>query len=227
MRPSVRAVLLAEDEKVELDGRLDEAFWKNNYARRRLPAARAQRRRSPRTRPPKSALRSIRDHLYIGVMLYDTEPGQIIGYQKQRDGSLRSDDRFMFILDTFLDGRSAYFFETNPAGLLGDGLLRAGSRRGVNKSWDGIWNVRVSRDDRGWSAEIEIPFRTLNFNPSSDTWGDRFPAYGAAQSRRESVERLPPQRRLVPSSERGAAHGSSGYFSRARPRSETLRSRVL
>ena len=173
VRPSVRAVLLAEDEKVELDGRLDEAFWKA------ITPADGFRQQEPNEGAPAYQTTEVRiafdrDHLYIGVMLYDTEPGQIIGYQKQRDGSLRSDDRFMFILDTFLDGRSAYFFETNPAGLLGDGLLRAGSRRGVNKSWDGIWNVRVSRDDRGWSAEIEIPFRTLNFNPSSDTWGIDF-----------------------------------------------------
>ena len=39
----------------------------------------------------------------------------------------------MLILDTFLDGRTAYFFETNPAGLMGDGLVRntgyAGSTR--------------------------------------------------------------------------------------------------
>ena len=29
LRPSVRAVPLAEDEKVELDGQLNEPFWKN------------------------------------------------------------------------------------------------------------------------------------------------------------------------------------------------------
>ena len=173
LRPSVRAVPLAEDEKVELDGQLNEPFWKNvapaDGFRQQEPDEGAPARQATEVR-----IAFNRDHLYLGVMLYDTEPDQIIGYQKQRDGSLRSDDRFMFILDTFLDGRSAYLFETNPAGLLGDGLLRAGSRRGLNKSWDGIWNVRVSRDDRGWSAEIEIPFRTLNFNPSSDTWGIDF-----------------------------------------------------
>ena len=173
LRPSVRAVPLAEDEKVELDGQLNEPFWKN------VAPADGFRQQEPDEGTPARQATEVRiafnrDHLYLGVMLYDTEPDQIIGYQKQRDGSLRSDDRFMFILDTFLDGRSAYLFETNPAGLLSDGLLRAGSRRGLNKSWDGIWNVRVSRDDRGWSAEIEIPFRTLNFNPSSDTWGIDF-----------------------------------------------------
>ena len=173
LRPSVPAVRLAQGEEVELDGQLDEPFWKN------ITPADSFRQQEPDEGAPAYQTTEVRiafdrDHLYLGVMLYDTEPGQIIGYQKQRDGSLRSDDRFMFILDTFLNGRSAYFFETNPAGLLGDGLLRASSGRGLNKSWDGIWNVRVARDDRGWSAEIEIPFRTLNFNPRSDTWGIDF-----------------------------------------------------
>ena len=124
VRPSVRAVRLAEGEKVELDGRLDEPFWKN------ITPADGFRQQEPNEGAPAFQTTEVRiafdsDHLYLGVMLYDTEPDRIIGYQKQRDGSLRSDDRFMFILDTFLDGRSAYFFETNPAGLLGDGLLRA------------------------------------------------------------------------------------------------------
>src|SRR5262249_41660774 len=43
-----------------------------------------------------------------------------------------------------------------------------------NRQWDGIWNARVNRSDIGWTIEIEIPFRTLNFNPTSETWGINF-----------------------------------------------------
>jgi hypothetical protein len=49
-----------------------------------------------------------------------------------------------------------------------------GSADVSNRQWDGIWNARVNRSDAGWTLEIEIPFRTLNFNPSSDTWGINF-----------------------------------------------------
>ncbi|MEZ5420429.1 MAG: DUF5916 domain-containing protein [Vicinamibacterales bacterium] len=44
----------------------------------------------------------------------------------------------------------------------------------MNKSWDGIWIARVQRTAQGWVAEIEIPFRTLNLNPNTDTWGINF-----------------------------------------------------
>ena len=108
-------------------------------------------------------------------MLYDSDPGGILAYQKRRDQSLRTDDRFMWILDTFLDGRTGYFFEVNPAGLLGDGLITgSGSRWGTNKDWNGIWDARVIVTEQGWSVEVAIPFRTLNFNPTLDTWGINF-----------------------------------------------------
>src|SRR5262245_59159050 len=70
---------------------------------------------------------------------------------------------------------------------MGDGLLlptgggtggsaSSGLGFGVtqNRAWDGIWLARVNRHDRGWTAEIEIPFRTLNFDPRAAAWGANF-----------------------------------------------------
>jgi hypothetical protein len=56
----------------------------------------------------------------------------------------------------------------------GGGGGGGGGGNNVNRSWDGIWTARVSRTDAGWSAEIEIPFRTLNFNPDLAEWGINF-----------------------------------------------------
>ena len=36
------------------------------------------------------------------------------------------------------------------------------------------WEARTARRPDGWSAEIRIPFRTLNFNPNLDSWGINF-----------------------------------------------------
>ena len=36
------------------------------------------------------------------------------------------------------------------------------------------WQVEVSKDDEGWTAEIAIPFKTISFDPSDDTWGLNF-----------------------------------------------------
>jgi hypothetical protein len=167
----VEAVRLEEGERIRLDGTLDESVW------RRIPATTGFRQQEPREGDPPTEQTEIRvaydrDNLYIGAILHDSDPSGILAHQRQRNAGLGTDDRFMWILDTFRDGRTAYFFEINPAGLMGDGLLQVGA--GVNKSWNGIWDVRVARGDYGWSAEIRIPFRTLNFNPELDSWGINF-----------------------------------------------------
>ena len=168
---SIEALHLEGDQQIELDGSLDEAFWQN------IEPATGFLQQAPTEGAPSTERTEVRvayddQVLYIGATLYDSDPEGILGFQKQRDASLLSDDRFMWILDTFRDGRTGYFFEINPAGLMGDGLL--GTVSGVNKSWNGIWEARVSRGDFGWSAEIRIPFRTLNFDPANDTWGINF-----------------------------------------------------
>ena len=39
-------------------------------------------------------------------------------------------------------------------------------------SWDAIWDVSVSRDSEGWTAEFRIPFSQLRFNrDQSNTFG--------------------------------------------------------
>jgi len=112
-----------------------------------------------------------KDAIYMGVTCYDSEPDKWLGYQRRRDEFLPADDRFMWTIDTFLDERSGYFFEMNPSGLMADSLFGI---NGDNRAWDGIWDARVRHSEIGWTIEIEIPFRTLNFDPNNDTWGFNF-----------------------------------------------------
>ena len=82
-------------------------------------------------------------------------------------------------LTRFYDQTSGYFFEINPAGAMGDAQLvpaQGGGSFGTteNRAWDGIWMARVTRHNQGWTAEIEIPFRTLNFDPQAQAWGANF-----------------------------------------------------
>ena len=114
------------------------------------------------------------NYLYIGAVLYDSNPEGIKAFKMRKDAPLNTDDRFMWILDTYLDGRNAYFFEINPRGLMGDGLLTIGQGRTLNKDWDGIWRPWTHIGDFGWSTEVRIPFHTLNFDPKINSWGINF-----------------------------------------------------
>ncbi len=171
----LRAMAIPQALSIDLDGLLDEAPWQTAVPITDFTQQEPNEGGSPSQRTEIRALFD-KDHLYIGAVLYD-DPDGILAYQRQRDASLGTDDRFMWILDTFLDGRTGYFFEINPAGLMGDGLLTGGGGGGFfgsGKAWDGIWEARTHRRDDGWSAEIRIPFRTLNFNPELEDWGVNF-----------------------------------------------------
>jgi hypothetical protein len=170
-RPSVTAVRVADGEAITLDGRFDEPVW-----RRAIPAANF-RQQIPQTGGVPTELTEVRlaytaDALYMAVLCFDDEPDKLLGNTMKRDEGLRADDRFMWIIDPFLDGRSGYFFEMNPSGLMADSLMNTGGQ--TNRDWDGIWNARVHRSEMGWAIEIELPFRTFNFDPNGDAWGVNF-----------------------------------------------------
>jgi len=172
--PVLSALRLSEGDRVELDGKILEAVWQRAVPIDDFVQQEPVEGASPSERT-EIRVAFDADDLYIAAMFYD-DPEGILAYQRQRDAGLGTDDRFMWILDTFLDGRTGYFFEINPAGLMGDGIISGGGGRGggVSKAWDGIWEARTARRADGWSAEIRIPFRTLNFNPELDAWGINF-----------------------------------------------------
>ena len=179
-RPELRAYRLGDGESITIDGSPDEAVWQKAQ-----PATNFLQRDPDNGEPAteKTEVRIIfdRDRLILGVTCFDSEPGRLLGNQMQRDQSFESDDRFMFAIDPFFDGRTGYFFEINPSGAMGDGLISGptggdfgGFGGEMEKSWDGIWLARVRQTADGWTAEVEIPFKTVNFNPDTDTWGANF-----------------------------------------------------
>ena len=173
-RPSVQAVRIPDELDIRIDGFLDDPAWELAD-----PISDFRQREPIEGGAPSepTLIRVVYDAeaLYIGAKFYDSEPSGILAHQLERNAGLGTDDRFMWILDTFGDGRTGYFFETNPAGLMGDGIIGGGGMgMGVNKRWDGIWEVRTQILPDGWSAEVRIPFSTLNFDPTLDTWGINF-----------------------------------------------------
>lgn len=178
---TVVAVRLGAEDTLRLDGVPDEPFWD------RAEPATGFLQRDPNNGAPATESTDVRlvydaDRLVLSVICHDSEPDRVLGNQMQRDRSFEADDRFMWTIDTFLDGRTGYFFEINPAGAMGDGLVDPAADTGwnndlgagINRSWDGIWVARVRRTPTGWTAEVEIPFRTVNFDPDADAWGINF-----------------------------------------------------
>ena len=166
---SVRsATVTTITSEIRVDGFLEEREWET------APKIGELTQREPVTgeRPTeKTEVTLLHDanFLYIGVMSYDRDPDRIVGTQMARDANLDSDDRIEIVLDTYRDQRNAFYFATNPAGALVDGLLFANGQSNMN--WDAVWELRTRRTEQGWSAEFAIPFKSLGFSPGGMVWG--------------------------------------------------------
>lgn len=169
----ITAYQIREGETLKLDGYVDDEVWKKAMVITDFLMQEPVEGGAP-TEKTEIRIAYDADNLYISAILFDSDPDGIKGFQRKWDQSLATDDRFMWILDTYNDQRNAYFFEINPLGLMGDGLVKTGQGVSINKSWNGIWRTWVKKGPYGWSAEIRIPFRTLNFNPENETWGINF-----------------------------------------------------
>ena len=131
------------------------------------------------------------DTLYIGAILYDSDPNGIIVSDARRDAPLDDTDSFQMIFDTYRDRQNGFVFGTNPAAIEYDGqvtnegqgggglgfgqMQSGGSGAGFNINWDAAWTVRTQIGEHGWSAEFAIPFRTLRYPAAAtQTWGINF-----------------------------------------------------
>ena len=162
------AIVTRIASEIIVDGVLDEPEWQTAPKIGELTQREPANGERPTERTEVTLLRD-RDYLYIGVMCFDSDPDGIIGTQMARDANLSADDRIEIVLDTYRDRRNAFYFATNPAGALVDGLLFANGQS--NMDWDAIWDVRISRTDLGWSAEFAIPFKSLSFAAGQTEWG--------------------------------------------------------
>ncbi|WP_309673566.1 DUF5916 domain-containing protein [Gemmatimonas sp.] len=150
-----------------LDGRLDEAMWAAADSIGALTEIEPVAGRMPAGRTVVRVLRD-EDRLVIGVRADDPNPDGIVSFARERDNSLANEDHIKIVLDTYLDGRSGYVFAVNPNGARYDALI---SGDGENANWDAVWDAAAARTATGWSAEIVIPVRSLQFASGLTTWG--------------------------------------------------------
>ena len=178
-RASRRLLAVRASQPIKIDGVLDDADWS------RAPIANGFIQNEPREGDPASEDTDVRvlydsDNLYVGVFARDREPAGIIVNDLREDfaggiaNASTESDLFAMVLDTFEDKRNGYEFMVNPAGAKADAQV-ANEGRETNWSWDGVWTTKTRTVADGWYAEIEIPFKTLRFqNSTEQTWGLNF-----------------------------------------------------
>jgi hypothetical protein len=169
MAASLPSVTAGRSEgSIRLDGRLDEPAWRQAGVIRDL----IQQSPHPGEATPfKTEVRVlfVGGTLYFGFLCDDPDSKRIAIHTMQRDGDLDGDDTVAVGLDPYGDRRTGYAFKINAAGARWDALINDPQK--VSGDWDGVWDARTARTATGWSAEMEIPARTLNFTSGLRTWG--------------------------------------------------------
>jgi hypothetical protein len=108
-------------------------------------------------------------YLYIGARLFDSDASKMLISSKKRDEMEVSSEELMLIFDTFNDKENALGFATTPTGLRSDFTISKDAMGGdphqgpFNMSWNTFWDVKTTKNDQGWFAEIRIPFSSLRF----------------------------------------------------------------
>jgi len=108
----------------------------------------------------------------------------IVARLARRDSPVPSDS-VSVSLGTRADGRSAFEFGVNAAGVLTDGVRF--NDTAYSAEWDENWQASTAVSDDGWSAELRIPLRILRFAASPDQSWD-FQARRYIASRQETIE---------------------------------------
>ena len=110
------------------------------------------------------------NYMYIGARLYDSNPAAMLISSKKRDESEIASEQLMLIFDTFNDKENGLGFATTPTGLRSDFTISQDamgmydpSQGPFNMSWNTFWDVKTTKNDQGWFAEIRIPFSSLRF----------------------------------------------------------------
>ena len=185
---------------IDVDGALNEPVWRTAPKIGDLVQRQPDEGEAPTERTEVTLLRDEAQSLHRRRSPTTREPERVIGTQMARDASLTADDRIEILLDTFRDQRSAFYFATNPAGALVDGLAFANGQ--LNTDWDAIWDVRTRRTDEGWVAEFAIPFKSLSFPAGRDGLGLQHLPHDLSEARgRPLVGRAAPD--AVPAGVRG------------------------
>ncbi len=156
--------------RINVDGRLDEPAWvgvepATNFVQWEPHAG------MPASEPTEVRFLYDDDNLYVGARCWDSDPSSLTVHELRQDFESREEDVIAILIDSLHDRQSGFSFWTNPAGARRDvQIFQDDAQRSVD--WDGVWTVRVTTDDRGWTAEFVIPFKTLRFSSArQQEWG--------------------------------------------------------
>jgi Domain of unknown function (DUF5916) len=154
--------------EISFDGNVDDACWQNIK-----PLTMVMHTPTFGNQPTERSEIMIcydNTYLYIGARLYDANPAGMLISSRKRDESAVASEQLMLIFDSFNDKENGLGFATTPTGLRSDFTISKDamgmtdpSQGPFNMSWNTFWDVKTTKNNQGWFAEIRIPFSSIRF----------------------------------------------------------------
>ncbi len=158
-----------------IDGNLDDLAWKDvqvamdfiqNFPGFGLPASQ------------KTEVKIVYDDaaIYVGAYLFD-DPALIRKQITARDEEQFKDlDYFSVFLDTYNDHQNGFQFLVSSSNVQTDARLSPSAVTEFgeygDKTWDAVWDSKVSIKNDGWVVEMKIPYISLRFAKKDvQDWG--------------------------------------------------------
>lgn len=171
VRKKTEALKITDAPKI--DGILDEEIWQQasiagNFIERRPNNG------TPAPENFKSEIKILYDDtgIYIGAILYDSEPGKIAHELTERD-NIETDDIFGVTINGYNDHQQSLEFLVMPSGVQADAKIT--NDFGEDFSYNGVWYSAVKITDNGWIVEMKIPYSELRFPKKEiQEWGINF-----------------------------------------------------
>lgn len=115
-------------------------------------------------------------NLYVGIKVNSSNDQYIIP-SLRRDFRAYGNDNISLLFDTFNDGTNAFFFGTNPLGVLREALISGGGAEVSNfdTSWDTKWIGETVIHDTYYIVEWMIPLSAFKYREGETKW--RFNSY--------------------------------------------------
>lgn len=155
-------------EKPKIDGNLDDPCWQTADSAYDFIQHEPLNGAAPSY---DTRVQIVYDNLaiYIGAMLYDAEPGKIMRELGPRDSDDLNADAFMISLSPYNDALNSFEFILYASGVQFDRKIFS---TGEDISWDAVWKSQAKVTEKGWVAEIEIPWSALRFPATGQqVWG--------------------------------------------------------
>ena len=170
--PSIRAVRLTPEHTIALDGKLDEAVW------RQAAVAGGFTQRDPEDGKPATERTEARviytdDVIYVGIKAYDSAMDSVAATLFRKDGTAYSDWVYVSF-DSYNDDRTSFNFAVNPKGVRKDILIFDNDSEDIR--WDAVWQAETQINDDSWTVEMRIPLSQLRYSTKEidQNWGINF-----------------------------------------------------